>query len=95
MDLGKRKVKWEDCSDKQKHIVDKVRGKILGEHKTSAIDFFKQNMRDIRATLGEEDTGYKISSDIVEKFNYEDELTNRQLWRLNDTISKYKQAKNE
>lgn len=95
MDLGKRNVKWEDCSDKQKHIVDKVRGKVLGEHKTSAIDFFKENIRDIRVTLGEEDIGYKISNDIVEKYNYEDELSNRQLWRLNDTISRYKKAKNE
>lgn len=94
MDLGKRNVKWEDCSDKQKHIIDKVRGKVLGEHKTSAIDFFKENMRDIRETIGEEDTGYKISNDIVEKYNYDDELSNRQLWRLNDTISRYKKAKN-
>ena len=91
MDMGKRGLDYESCSENQKHMINIARSKVLGEVHDETIKEFKSLKSDIERTLGSNDAGFKICCSIEEKANTDDEMSVKQMWRMKDTIARYKQ----
>jgi hypothetical protein len=92
MDMGKKGMTWDKCSDNQKHMVDVARHIVFGEVHNEVYDKFKTFQSKIEKVLGKDDTGYKICCDIVDKVKNDDEMTVKQLWRVKNTIERYEEA---
>ena len=95
MDMGKRGLTYDKCSENQKQMVNVARSLVLGEKHKEVIGEFRSLKDKIESALGKEDTGYKICCNINEKVETDDDMSVKQIWRIKDTIKRYKESVGE